>query len=335
MARRNAAAKKSKPSARLRPFRRTRAFLWINLVAALVVGGWYLVQPASRQAEVRLLVGNAFAANKNVSPVDVAWDLWQLYYSRDFVAAAPPAGDRSFAYGGLPRAASSELPPKRVLVNQAFVVGYADEWGTPLWAAYRMHDISPLPAPGQRPERFEPDPRTLARIAPEAYTGSGFDRGHLAPNYAIATRHGETAQRETFLMSNIIPQRHGLNAGLWKRLEQRTATSYPARFGEIWVIAGPVFDTPRADGARRLGARGSGGGVRVPSACFMILADESDGRVRSQAFLFPQEPPAGARLEDFLTTIAEIERRTGLDFFAELDAATQAELESRRASRVW
>ena len=335
MARKNSASKKSKPSARLRPFRRTRAFLWINLVVALLVGGWYLVQPPARQAEVRLLVGNTFAANKNVSPIDVAWDLWQIYYSKDFVAAPPASGDRAFAYAGLPRVASPELPAKRVLVNEGYVVGYADEWGTPLWAAYRMKDVTPLPPAGERPGRFEPDPRTVARISPEAYTGTGFDRGHLAPNYAIATRYGEAAQRETFLMSNIIPQRHGLNAGLWKQLEQRAASSYPARFGEVWVIAGPVFDSGPSARERRIGGRGAGGTVRVPGECFMILADESDGRVRTLAFLFPQEPAAGARLEEFLTTVAEIERRTGLDFFAELDPATQLELEARKATRVW
>jgi endonuclease G len=335
MARKPSAAKKKSPAARLRPFRRTRAFLWLNFLAALVVGGWYLAQPPARQAEVRLLVGNSFAQNKNVSPVDVAWDLWQLYYSRDFVAAAPPSGDRLFAYAGLPRVVSPELPAKRILTNQAYVVGYADEWGLPLWAAYRVKDITPLPPAGDRPERFEPDFRTVARIPPEAYTNSGFDRGHLAPNYAIATRHGEAAQEETFLMSNIIPQRHGLNAGLWKQLEQRAATSYPARHGEIWILAGPVFDAAPPDHARRLGADGAASAVRVPTGCFMILTDESDGRVRTLAFLFPQEPGADARLEDFLTTVTDIELRTGLDFFFELDSATQLELEARRATRVW
>jgi endonuclease G len=331
MARKSTPSKNKKPSARLRRFRRTRAFLWVNLAVALVIGGWYLVQPPARQAEVRLLVGNTFAANKNVTPLDVAWDIWQLYYSKDYVAAPPAAGDRTFAYGGLPRAERPGLPGKRVLVNEGYVAGYADEWGNPLWAAYRMADVTPLPPAGERPERFEVDGRTVARVSSDAYTGTGYDRGHLAPNYGIATRHGEDAQRETFLMSNIIPQRHGLNAGLWKQLELRAATSYPARFGEVWIVAGPVF------GARpdRLPTRGGGVAPRVPEGCFMILADESDGRVRTLAFLFPQDPKAGAELADYLTTIDEIEARTGLDFFAELPVETQAELEARRAKRVW
>jgi endonuclease G len=331
MARKSSASKNKTPSARLRRFRRTRAFLWVNVVVALVVGGWYLVQPPARQAEVRLLVGNTFAANKNVTPLDVAWDIWQLYYSEDYVAAPPAEGDRTFAYGGLPLAEQPGLPAKRVLVNEGYVVGYADEWGNPLWAAYRMADVTPLPPAGERPERFEVDARTVARVSSDAYTGTGYDRGHLAPNYGIATRFGEDAQRETFLMSNIIPQRHGLNAGLWKQLELRAATSYPARFGEVWIVAGPVFGaTPN-----RLPTRGGDVAPRVPEGCFMILADESDGRVRTLAFLFPQDPKAGADLADYLTTIDEIEARIGLDFFAELPMEAQGELESRRAGRVW
>jgi len=331
MARKSSASKSKKPSARFRRFRRTRAFLWVNLFAALAVGGWYLVQPPTRQAEVRLLVGNTFAANKNVSPLDVAWDIWQMYYSEDYVVAPPSAGDRSLSYAGLPRAEQPGLPGKRVLVNEGYVVGYADEWGNPLWAAYRMADISPMPSAGERPGSFSVDTRTAARISPDAYTGTGYDRGHLAPNYGIATRHGEAAQRETFLMSNIIPQRHGLNAGLWKQLEQRAATSYPARFGEVWVVVGPVFGATDT----RLPSRAGGSAPRVPEACFMILMDESDGRVRTMAFMFPQDPAKGSELGDFLTTLDEIEARTGLDFLAELNAGAQAELEAKRAGRVW
>lgn len=304
--------------------------MWINLAAALVVGGWYLVQPPGRQAEVRLLVGNTFAANKDVTPLDVAVDIWRMYYSEDYVAAPPPPGDRTHAYGGLPRAAGPEVPGARVLVNAGYVAGYSDERGNPLWAAYRMTDVTPLPAPTERPDRFETDPRTAARVSPDAYTGTGYDRGHLAPNYAIATRYGAEAQRETFLMSNIIPQRHGLNAGLWKQLEQKAATSYPARCGEVWVVAGPVF----GDRPARLPSR-TGAAPLVPEACFMILADESEGRVRTMAFVFPQDPKPGAELEDYVATIDEIEARTGLDFFAELDDAAESALEARRASAVW
>lgn len=321
------ASRSSKPSARLRPFRRTRAFLWLNLAVGLVLGGWYLFQPPGRQAEVRLLVRNAFAENKRVELVDVAWDIFQFYSSPDFVAAAPVAGDRTHLYAGAP-VNQPGAPDVRLLANRGYLAGYSDELGVPLWAAYRVADVDPLPSPPERPERFEVDRRTAARIEPEAYSNTGYDRGHLAPNYAIATRHGAAAQRETFLMSNIIPQRHRLNAGLWKRLELEIATSWPARFGEVWVLAGPVF------GARPKTLAGRAGPA-IPEACYMIVVDETGGRARSLAFIVPQEPKEGADLGDFLTTVDEVERSTGIDFFPELPDAVERDLEARRAGRVW
>lgn len=302
---------------------KTRVVLWFNAVLLAVMAGWFVMQPPARKEEVVRLVSNSFARNKNVKLVDVAWDIYQLYYSPDFVRVPTPEGDRSVVYGGEPRAVNYPHAI-RVLSNEAYLAGYCDEKGNPLWAAYRSFDLSPLPTAPERPERFEVDRRTVARVEPGDYTHSGYDRGHLAPNHAIAVRHGEGAQRETFLMSNIIPQRHGLNAGLWKQLEMRIGTSYPARFGEVWVVAGPVFGERPA----RLAGK-----VAVPEGCFMIVKDESDGRLRTMAFIFPQD--AAGELGDYLTTIEEIERRTGLDFLPELEEDVQVAVERQRASRVW
>lgn len=303
-----------------RALRRARAFVIANILLWAPLGAWYLFQPAERQREVARLVGNALDGRKQVTAFDVVQDLWQLYYSDDYVTAVAP-GDRTHLYGGTPRGPAG----LRVLGNLGYVAGYSDALGNPLWAAYRAEDIEPVAAP-RRPEEFTTDPRSAARIAPSDYSGSGYDRGHLAPNHAIATRHGRQAQEETFLMTNIIPQRPNLNGGLWRELEQRIASGYSARFGEVWVIAGPVFGaTPR-----RLRRR-----VAVPEACYMILLDESAGRVRATAYLFPQETPSAGRLDDYLVSIDEIERRTGLDFLPELRDGAEAPLEARRAGRSW
>jgi endonuclease G len=127
-------------------------------------------------------------------------------------------------------------------------------------------------------------------------------------------------------MSNIAPQRHRLNAGLWQELEQRIATTYPARYGEVWVLTGPVLGPEPA----RLKGR-----VAVPAAFYQIIVDEQDGRLRTLAFIVPQEAAAHADLALYLTTIAEVEARTGLDFLAALEDAAEREVESRRAGRVW
>lgn len=301
-----------------------KAFLWLNAIVLVVGAGWFVAQPEARRAEVTKLVENYFEKNKRVGLLDVALDIYRLYYSPDFVSAVAH-GDRTHMYAGMPRAAEFSHAI-RVLPNTGYVAGYCEALENPVWVAYRVWDMErPLP-PGERPSAFETDMRTAARVPSSAYTNSGYDRGHLAPNHAIATRYGAAAQRETFLMSNIVPQRHALNAGVWKEMEMKIATSYPARFGEVWVLAGPVFGERPA----RLP-----NGTTVPEAFYMIVVDESDGRVRALAFLFPQDTPGGADARRYLVSIDEVERRTGLDFLAELEDAAEAELEAKRAQTVW
>lgn len=302
-----------------------RWLLIANLATAGLLGGWYLFQPAGRQEEVRRLVDGAFAREKNVTFLEIAWDVWQLYYAGSAAGRVAP-GDKTFVYGGVPRLMADGGEEPRVLVNRGYAAGYSERLRNPRWVAYRMRDLPRIPTPKARPEKFDVDRRTASRVASEAYSGSGYDRGHMAPNFAIATRYGEAAQRETFLMSNITPQRHALNAGLWRELEMRIATGYPARYGEVWVITGPVFGpSPRT----------LRGGVAVPDAFFKIIIDEQDGKLRTLAFIVPQEVPEGADPGRYLTSIDEIEHRTGLDFLTELDEAAQRAVESARAGRLW
>jgi endonuclease G len=307
--------------------RATRWLLGLNLVAATVLGGWYVTQPAARQSEVRRLVGNAIDRDKRVSALDVAWDVWQLYYSGSATGLIA-AGDKSIIYGGAPRPAGdiAGAAAIRVLRNQAYIAGYSDTLRNPLWVAYRVQDLATFPKPAPRPEKFEVDRRTVARVAPGDYSGSGYDRGHLAPNFAIATRYGEAAQRETFFMSNITPQLHALNAGVWRELEMKIATSYPARYGEVWVLTGPVFGKE----PRKLR-----GGVRVPEAFYLIVVDENEGRLRTLGFLIPQDARPSADFGDYLASIDDIQRRTSLDFLSELDDAAERQVEQQRAVRVW
>jgi endonuclease G, mitochondrial len=307
----------------------SRVARWVfglNVAVALVLGGWFLFQPQERRHEVSRLVGNALKGDKRVSAIDVAWDVWQLYYSKNATATVA-LGDKTFVYGGVPRLSGLATgTPLRVLPNSGYVVGYYEAKRNPAWAAYRVRDIGTLPKTAERPDQFEIDWRTAARISPDDYSGSGYDRGHLAPNYAIATRFGEAAQKETFLMSNITPQRHALNAGLWKELEMKIATNYPARYGEVWVFAGPVF----GDQPAKLR-----GGVLVPDAFFMIIIDEHEGKLRTLSVILPQDASSDAGWSNYVTTVAEIERRTRLDFFHEFDDSAEVQIEQQRASRLW
>lgn len=215
----------------------------------------------------------------------------------------------------------------RVLSNDGFLVGWSDVRVNPLWVSYRLQAVED-PRSGPRPG-FRRDWRALWPIDPESYFGSGYDRGHLAPNYAIAAVHGSRAQRDTFLMSNMSPQRPELNRRLWQRLEEVVMDHFVPRFGAVQVITGPVFPARFLDNVfNRVGL------VEVPEAFYKIIVVPAE-RPLALAFLMPQGVRGDEPLDDFLVSIDEIEARTGLDFFPNLPLPAAEVLEGRVSTRGW
>ncbi len=228
------------------------------------------------------------------------------------------------AFAGLPRslACDNEIT---VLLNRGFIVGYSDGRRNPLWVCYRVFHVEE-PVLDKRPSHFSVDFRTQAQVSHDMYTHSGYDRGHMAPNYAIGVCYGAEAQRQTFLMSNVCPQNPSLNRGLWATFEQTIAREYAAAFEEIWVTVGPIFD----EEGTYLPS-----GVEIPDAFFMIVVDLLDGTPRFLGFVIPNLAPDGRDAVAFLTSVDAVERLTGFDFFWELDDAVEDALESVVPSVLW
>ncbi|MFH1021807.1 MAG: DNA/RNA non-specific endonuclease [Planctomycetota bacterium] len=209
------------------------------------------------------------------------------------------------------------------LTNTGYVVGYDNTRKDPAWVAFCHRTASSQHIP--RPEKFMVDNRTTAKVASENYTRSGYDRGHMAPNYAIGICFGPKAQMETFLMSNICPQKPDCNRKTWKRLEEKVV-EYGRRFQEVWEITGPVFGSH--PGRLR-------GGVEIPEAFYKILLNEDGGKIRVMAFVVPQSVTGTEPLERFLTRVDKTEKETGLDFFWELPDEVENVLEATNPGRVW
>jgi len=213
------------------------------------------------------------------------------------------------------------------LVNRGYSVGYDESLPSPRWSSYRVFPYKEVHR--ERPSGFKPDPRTDAHVVTSEYVRSGYDRGHMSPNYAISVCYGEEAQKETFLLSNIVPQLHALNAGLWKDMEQRVVKRYVERYGTVWVQVGPVFTSPSEKKVGRL---------PVPSAFWMVISEyeEAQHGIRAIAYLVPHvEKWRDAELTRYVVSIRRVEQLTGLDFFPKLPRATQDWLESTAAPRAW
>ncbi|GED21273.1 DNA/RNA non-specific endonuclease [Halomonas halmophila] len=225
----------------------------------------------------------------------------------------------------------AELTPlslHRVLRNDGYLLGWSDIRVSPLWVSYALQAVDD-PQAGERPG-FRRDWRTLWPLKPDSYAHSGYDRGHLAPNYAIAAVHGRAAQRDTFLMSNMTPQRPDLNRRLWQRLEEVVMDRFVPRFGRLRVITGPIFD----DEFFFSGVMERAGLVEVPEAFYKILIVPG-AQPRALAFIMPQNVSGDEPLDRYLVSIDDVEARTGLDFFPQLSASAAEALEAGVQTQGW
>ena len=236
------------------------------------------------------------------------------------------------AFAGYPRSVS----PRSAFIlleNIGYDIGYSENYKTPVWAVYRCAWIADAKSPGPRPARFRTDKRTTARVRHEDYAqadyataANPFDRGHMAPNFAIGSRYGRQAQLETFLMSNVCPQRAALNQQTWEALEERIAGEYAQECNIVWVVVGPIFGetTNRLNGV-----------AAIPEAFYMILLDVHGNALRALAVQMNQDVSGAQPLRPYVVTIRKIEQEAGLDFFSELPDATQESLETSAPDPAW
>ena len=236
-----------------------------------------------------------------------------------------PAGSVLFA--GAPKRTGAPAPADiRIVDRGEFLVGWSDTLRHPVWCAYHVtrdarHENAKRPS-------FVQDKSLPRAPSPGDYTRSGYDRGHMVPNYAIVTRYGESAQRKTFLTSNIAPQSPALNRGVWRDVEHRIADLWTARYGEIWVIVGALSSEKSRE---TLG----GTAIDVPTAYYQVIVAQEGMDVRMLAVLFDQDVGWRDWSARHITTVDEIERLSGLDFNPDLPSFIQDPLESDLPSRLW
>lgn len=217
----------------------------------------------------------------------------------------------------------------RIFRNHGFILGYSDLRGNPLWVEYALTPEVNTPSL-KRPNRFETDWRGINRVSHDSYQKSGYDRGHMAPNYAMSHLYGRAGQADSFLMTNITPQKSKLNQQLWQHLEETEIKQFAKNFGKVWVITGPVFSGT----VERLSSDWL---VEIPDAFYKIyITEAAPGKPPvALAFLVPQTVNGKEPLAQFATSIDNIEAQTGLDFFAQLDDRTEAALEAAVKPQSW
>ena len=218
----------------------------------------------------------------------------------------------------------------RIFRNNGFILGYSDLRGNPLWVEYALTPVDENMPHLKRPNHFQTDWRSINRVDHEDYTKSGYDRGHNAPNHAMSMLYGRYGQADSFLMTNVSPQKPKLNQQVWQRLEEMELSFFAKNFGKVWVITGPIF----SDNSERMP---SSWRVTIPRAFYKIyVTEETDSKPAfALAFVVPQTVSGKEQLSSFITTIDAIEVQTGLDFLADFDDKIEAHLEGVLEVAPW
>ena len=155
------------------------------------------------------------------------------------------------------------------------------------------------------------------------YKNSGYDKGHLVP--AGDMGFDVNAYNDTFYTSNISPQLHSFNEGIWNRLEQKVRY-WAVKYNGVYVVTGGVLD----NSLKSIGKEN----VSVPKYFYKVLMSKTGNEVKMIAFLVPNE--ASERpLYEFVVSVDRLEKMTGIDFFPALEDKIENKLESSDDYKAW
>ena len=193
-------------------------------------------------------------------------------------------------------------PQTQPICRQAYFVGYDAAAKLPRYVTYELLPQNALGCVA-RTNAFVADASVPNGPNPEDYAGTGFDKGHMAPDGDMSW--DQQVEYESFLMTNMAPQAGSLNRGAWKLLETAVRGWAVQTNNNYTILTGSVYN----------GDRYIGQGVVVPNQFYKIVINNNTKQVA--AWWFPHVAPypnLGNDLTKFRVTVAEITSRTGVRF---------------------
>lgn len=226
-------------------------------------------------------------------------------------------------FPGLETVILKEGTPEQIKEYMGFTVSFNKENHTPNYVAWELLGSEVL-TQGERSKNFWQDLDLEGCPAHKDYSNSGYDRGHMCP--AADQKWSTQAMNDCFVMANMCPQDHQLNAGAWNTLESKER-QWAKRDSAIVIIAGPIYE--EAD-VKRIGNMG----VRVPSAFFKALLAPYVENPRAIAFVYPNMASPG-NMQNYAMSVDDLEELLGYDFFPALPDDLENKIEATYSFAEW
>ena len=188
------------------------------------------------------------------------------------------------------------------LCFNGFNVMYSGVSKTPLWVAEALTPQR-LSQKIPREDSFheENNVATEHRATLSDYRGSGYDRGHMAPN---ADMPNKAAQFDSFSLANMVPQAPKNNQEVWRKLEEAVRAIVTKQHRDAYIVTGPVFEGKRL--------KTIGNGVIVPTAVYKAVYLPKQGI--SGAYYAPNNDSQQVRV----VSICYLEEKLGVNLFPQL-----------------
>lgn len=234
-------------------------------------------------------------------------------------ASAPMAGGDELLSQDTP-----DGVPEQMLRRTGYTASYNKATKLPNWVAWHLTaDRTTGPAKRSGVD-FQADMDVPAPRAEDSdYYGSGYDRGHMCP--AADNKYSEKAMEESFLFTNMCPQNGNLNRGDWNEMEQ-ACRRWAKEYGGVYIVCGPIL----YKGKHKTIGKNK---VVVPEAFFKVVLRTGEN---PKAIGFIYKNAEGNRPKgDYVNTVDEVERITGIDFFPELPDDVENKVEATADIADW
>lgn len=175
----------------------------------------------------------------------------------------------------------------------------------------------------KRKDNYYNDLKGITPYSDKDYKGSGFDRGHLVPVNDML--FNDTAMLETFNYANITFQYPSFNRGIWKELENKVR-SQCTRFDTVYVITGPMFNKDLDNYNKK-----------IPDSFFKVILVKNKDLYECAGFIIPnlKNKKDYKPLSNYIYPVDDVEFKTGLDFFSNLNDDIEDKIESKINYLFW
>lgn len=209
-----------------------------------------------------------------------------------------------------------------IVVHNDYTLSYSKSCQQPEWVIYKLTDeMLSKNKSCKRPNYFKKNDLITDQEATHYdYTNSGFDRGHLVP--AADMKYNCVSYKETFLTSNISPQKHKFNSRIWYDLEKQVR-DWVNNKDELYIITGPVIskDNKKIENTN----------ICIPSFFYKIIFNVKDTNII--AFLIPHDEEIKI-IRNYIVSVDDIELITNINFFYKIENEMK-DLESEINIKYW